>query len=156
MARRISRYELGAWLVKRNPAAGFELPKAGAVVQSWCVVPGYRSELMARGDRVILWVSGDGRRMARGIWGLGTVTGPVDQEPPVDQHGRAKVVVPLELAVLGQGVPAGELVAAGITDLEVQRMPQGSNPSWVSKEQLARLLPLLPPWPECRAANSAQ
>ena len=148
MARRISRDGLGAWLLKRNPATVFELPEAGRVAESWCVVPGYRSELMARGDKVILWVSGDGRRMVRGSWGLGTVTGPVDQEPSVDEHASAKLVVPVELVVLGQGVPAGELVAAGITQLEVQRMPQGSNPSWVSKEQLARLLPLLPPWPD--------
>jgi hypothetical protein len=27
-------------------------------------------------------------------------------------------------------------------------MPQGSNPSWVSKEQLGRLEPLLKEWPE--------
>jgi hypothetical protein len=143
MTRTITRDNLGAWLVKRNPDTGSELPRAGGeVVESLCVVPGYRSDLMAPGDRVILWVSGNGRRMTRGIWGLGHVTGPVEV--------AGKLAVPVAIDVLEEPLPAGEILAAGITDLEVHRMPQGSNPSWVSKEQLARLLPLLPPWPDDR------
>jgi hypothetical protein len=39
-------------------------------------------------------------------------------------------------------------VAAGITDLEVQTQAQMSNPSWVTKEQLAAIEHLLDDWPE--------
>jgi len=145
MAPTITGDNLGAWLVKGNPETSSDLPSwiqvGGTVVRSWCVVPGYRAEMMAAGDRVILWVSGNGRRVARGIWGMGHVTGPVEEMGP-------KPSVPLHLPLLDQPVPAHDLVAAGITDLEVQRMPQGSNPSWASRHQLARLMPLVPPWPD--------
>lgn len=50
---------------------------------------------------------------------------------------------------------AVELVAAGITDLEVQIQAQTSNPSWVSKEQLVRLESLVGEWTdevECEEA----
>ena len=36
-------------------------------------------------------------------------------------------------------------IRTGIDDLEVQRQPQGSNPSWVSMQQWARLQRVLPP-----------
>jgi len=45
-------------------------------IGSWTVSRNYRSRMMADGQRVILWATGDGRRIARGIWGLGYVTGP--------------------------------------------------------------------------------
>jgi hypothetical protein len=45
-------------------------------------------------------------------------------------------------------VTAAGTNGTGITDLEVQEIAQMSNPSWVSKEQLARLEPLLEEWPE--------
>jgi hypothetical protein len=144
MARSITRDNLGAWLLKANPESGSPVTRwieqGGKVVESWCVVPGYRSELMIAGDKVVLWVSGNGRRVARGIWGLGHVTAPVDDT-------GHELSVPLELPLLAEPVPAEDLVAAGITDLEVQRMPQGSNPSWLTAQQLTRLTPLLPPWP---------
>ncbi|MEU4196726.1 hypothetical protein AB0E69_32810 [Kribbella sp. NPDC026611] len=144
MSRSITRDNLGAWLLKANPESGSPVARwikqGGKVVESWCVVPGYRSELMTPEDKVVLWVSGNGRRVARGIWGLGRVIAPVDG------NGH-EVRVQLKLPLLAEPVPAEDLVAAGITDLEVQRIPQGSNPSWLSAEQLARLAPLLPPWP---------
>jgi len=145
MTRSITRENLGAWLVKADPESGSHLSRwveeGGKVVGSWCVVRGYRSELMAPGDKILLWVSGNGRRVPRGIWGLGHVTGPVDDTGP-------RPAVPLDLPLLDEAVPAEDLLAAGITDLEVQRMPQGSNPSWISKGQLTRLTPLLPAWPK--------
>ncbi|WP_426242387.1 hypothetical protein [Nocardioides sp. LHG3406-4] len=146
MARTITRDNLGAWLIKAAPDTGIDLPaiveRGGQRVTSRCVARGYRSRLMAEGDVVLLWVSGDGRRLARGIWGVGHVVGPVHDDGD-DTIGGSEV--PLDIPLLADAVPAGALVAAGIDDLEVQRMPQGSNPSWVSKEQLARIAPLLPP-----------
>jgi len=41
-------------------------------------------------------------------------------------------------------VTVTDLRARGITDLEVQKIPQGANPSWLTKPQLAALDELLP------------
>ena len=159
MARTVDRDRLGAWLLKANPAVwdlrGF-LDSGERRLTSWAVQPGYRSALMRPGDRVLFWVSGDGRSgFARGVWGLGTVIAPAepwqDAEPGfwTDQgsrHGvRARVEV--DIALLADPVPATELRAAGIGDLEVQRQPFGANPSFVSAAQLEQLSDLLPPWP---------
>ena len=111
---------------------------------------------MQPGDRVLFWVSGDGRGgFARGIWGLGTVLAPAEPWHDAErgfwtdegsrQGVRARVEV--DIALLDQPVPVAELRGAGVTDLEVQRQPFAANPSYVSPEQLARLADLLPDWP---------
>lgn len=144
MPRAIDDSNLGAWMIKCNPAVS-DLPAAAdgrvALVDSWCVRPGYRAEMMAAGQRVVLWVSGDGRRLARGIWGLGWVRGPVREVGP------SSLAVPVWVPLLDEPLTVAELRSAGVLDLEVQRVPQGANPSWVSREQLAVLDRLLPAWP---------
>ena len=170
MTRAVAREQLGAWLLKANPAVwdlrGF-LNTGERRLTSWAVQPGYRSGLMRPGDRVLFWVSGDGRSgFPRGIWGLGTVTAPAeswqDAEPGFwtderSRHGvRARVEV--DVTLLEDPVPAEHLLAAGIEDLEVQRQPFGANPSFVSAVQLERMADLLPPWPppaESRGAESS-
>lgn len=156
----IDESNLGAWLLKCNPAV-YDLRAAVEAgidhVDSWSVRPGYRAEMMAPGQRAVLWVSGDGSRLARGIWGVGWVRGSV-REPGPDSEGAAywadrgarsavRLAVPLWIPVLEEPVTVEEIRAAGVLDLEVLRMPQGSNPSWVSKRQLAVLESLLPDWP---------
>lgn len=153
MARVITEATLGAWLLKCDPELNPDLVRqvdepGTHVIRRWCVADGYRSRMMAPGDRVVLWVSGDGRLLERGIWGVGRVTGEARDRPGVHGRGTAmEVALDVPLVRRGAEVPAAELVAAGIADLEVQRQPFMSNPSWVSREQLARLEPLLPPWP---------
>jgi hypothetical protein len=155
VAQAIDRDNLGAWLLKANPAlwdvSGF-LADVGNQIRSWAVQPGYRSRLMTPGDRVLFWVSGDGRSgLARGIWGDGRVVGPaedwVDAEAGFwrDHNARAAVRarVRVEITFLEEPVTATELRARGLTDLEVLRIPQGANPSWVSRAQLAVLDELL-------------
>lgn len=153
---RIRGDDLGAWLIKCQPKVNVEL--AGAIrggnpppVTRWCVADNYRSRMMAPGDRAVLWVSGDGRQVARGIWGLGWVTGPVRPMAGERPGSAAKLEVPLDVPLLASGLPAEEIRAAGLTDLEVLRQPQGSNPSWVSKGQLAALAGLLGEWPRVPA-----
>jgi uncharacterized protein DUF3883 len=110
---------------------------------------------------VILWASGNGRRMARGIWGTGYVTGLVQDAIPhaadadevgywLNEEARLAVTnsIDVDIPLFDTPVTDAELRAAGVDDLEVQRQPQGSNPSWVSKAQLARLEALLPDWPD--------
>jgi hypothetical protein len=164
-ARRITEDNLGAWLIKCDPTSKYNLPaaiEAGLdVVDNWSVVDNYRSRMMKPGDKVILWVSGNGRLMGRGIWGLGRVTGYVkdtiyeELQPGVEtfwysEEDRLAVTndIDLDIPLFDEALTAEEIAAAGITDLEVQEIAQMSNPSWVSKEQLARLEPLLKEWPE--------
>ncbi|NYJ02955.1 hypothetical protein HNR19_003653 [Nocardioides thalensis] len=158
MATTIDEGNLGAWLLKCNPAV-YDLRAAVDAgvdyVDSWSVRPGYRAEMMAPGQKAVLWVSGDGTRMARGIWGVGWVRGrvrPADAEGAgfwTDQGARRSVrmAIALWIPVLAEPVTVKEIRAAGVTDLEVLRMPQGSNPSWISQAQLAVLEHLLPEWP---------
>ncbi len=62
-----------------------------------------------------------------------------------DDHVRAAVRarVRVNITFLDEPVTADELRARGMTDLEVLRIPQGANPSWVSRAQLAILDELL-------------
>lgn len=160
--RAIAEDNLGAWVIKCDPEAKFDLP--GAIedgletIETWSVVPGYRSDMMAPNDKIILWVSGNSRRMTRGIWGVGRVTGAVEPEDHdgyfsdlgywLDRDAREAVelFVPVDIALFDEAVSAEDIKAAGIDDLEVFRSAQGSNPSWVSKDQLDRLEALLPEW----------
>lgn len=165
MANLITEENLGAWLLKCDPTSKFDLPAAMAdgvdTVTEWSVVPGYRSEMMAPGDKVVFWVSGDSRIMTRGIWGIGHVTDYVQDSVPddlqmgdvnywKDEEARLAVElsIPVDVPLFDEPLSALDLRAAGIVNLEVQRLAQGSNPSWVSKEQLARLEALLSAWPD--------
>ncbi len=136
MAQAVDRERLGAWLLRCDPtrtplASRFQLP-----VGSWCVADNYRSRLMQPDDAVLLWVSGRDRHFVRGIWARGRITAS-------PEHSEDGLRVGLELALRAEPLATdAELRAAGVTDLEVQRMPQGSNPSWVSREQLEQILAL--------------
>src|SRR4051812_46911364 len=119
--------------------------ETGHRITRWCVARNYRSRMMRPGQQVIFWVSGDGRRLARGIWGVGRVVGPA-RETVAESDPRAAVYeVALDVPLLppGQEISAADLVAVGITDLEVQRQAFMSNPSWVSRRQLAAVQRLL-------------
>jgi hypothetical protein len=159
VAQTVDRDRLGAWLLKCNPTAwdlrGF-LNSGERRLTSWSVRPGYRSALMAPGDRVLFWVSGDGRQgFARGLWGHGWVAAEAEPWSEGDQgfwrtadgHHAIQARVELDVALLEEPVTDAELRAAGVRDLEVQRQPFAANPSWVSRDQLGVVTDLLPPWP---------
>lgn len=165
MARMITEDNLGAWLIKCDPKAKYDLPKAIEagleVVDNWSVTDNYRSRMMTPGHKVILWVSGDGRFMERGIWGIGWVSGyaqdivPEDLEPGEDsfwndEEARLAVTndIDVYIPLFDEAVTAADIEAAGVTDLEVQTMAANSNPSWVSKQQLITLEHLVGEWPD--------
>jgi hypothetical protein len=50
----------------------------------------------------------------------------------------------MDIPIFASALTDADLRAAGIGDLEVQRMPAGSNPSWVSKQQWEAIEVLLP------------
>ena len=156
MPRPITQQNLGAWLLRCNPKNEPELPRlvaGGHRITRWCVADNYRSQMMAAGDPIVFWVSGDGRLLVRGIWGIGHVVGAgvfdslPDEHRSLSQSGtepseRPKVDV--DIPLLSAGISDGMLRAAGIDNLEVQLQPQGSNPSWISVVQLAQLAQLVP------------
>ncbi|KRE43712.1 EVE domain-containing protein [Knoellia sp. Soil729] len=153
MARLITDEKLGAWLLKCDPEANPELrhrveSPGAVVVRTWCVANTYRSRMMKPGDRAVLWISGNGRRLTRGIWGVGWVTGDI-QQGRADAPPASLGDVPLDIPLFEKGaeVSSTALVGAGITDLEVQLQPRMSNPSWVTREQLSRMETLLGSWP---------
>lgn len=165
----VTETNLGAWLLRCNPKV-WNLPAAiedgDDRITGWSVVDNYRSRMMRPGHKVVLWVSGTSSRLSRGIWGLGHITGEVEDEPPDVAHAdevgywlndgvRLGVTnsIDVDIVLMTKPLTDVELRAAGISDLEVQRQPQFSNPSWVSKEQLARITSLLPSWPGVSAGG---
>ena len=166
MERAISAGNLGAWLIKCDPLVwdfpGFVDDGNDLIDETWSLHQNYRSDMMQPGDRILFWLSGTQSRFPRGIWGAGYVIGEAggvagfaDDEGEfgywLDEDARLAVryCVPVYIPLrLDAPVTDAGLRAAGIDDLEVQRMPSGSNPSWVSVDQLAKLEGLLGAWPE--------
>ncbi|NUQ31625.1 MAG: EVE domain-containing protein, partial [Dermatophilaceae bacterium] len=80
--RAVERERLGAWVLKCNPSLWdlrALLDTGERRLTSWAVHPSYRTRLVAPGDRVLFWVSGDGRDgLHRGVWGLGPTVSEVE------------------------------------------------------------------------------
>jgi hypothetical protein len=140
--RRVTLDNLGAWLIKGN-ADRVDLAGRFArdpTVESWCVQPSYRTELMRASQRVVFWASGSRGRLTYGVWGIGRLTGG-----PQPSGGRWSV--PLDLVVWA---PPDRLDRARLrddgrlADLEVFRQPQGSNPSYLTMAQFDALREHLP------------
>ncbi|MEU4391698.1 EVE domain-containing protein [Kribbella sp. NPDC023855] len=139
-SQRVTQENFGSWIMKCNPAVSNlpELIEHG--VSSWCVQKTYRTRLFEPGQPVLLWVSGSARATpAPGIWATGHVTGPADWRPSSSGE-PPKYVVPLTLDFLPQPIPRALLVThPALTDLEVLRQPQMSNPSFATRSQYAAL-----------------
>ena len=131
--RAITKESLGAWLVKASGAAPStrEHVRAGFTgVGTWCVRPTYRTDLVAAGQPVLLWVSGSEPGLPAGIHARGRTTGPASDG-----------VMPMVLVPLDQPLLRAELVGhPDLAALEVLRMPAGSNPSYVTPGQLEVLV----------------
>jgi hypothetical protein len=137
--------DVACWVLKRRP--GESDPRAawrdGAQVTGSCLFPTYRVELMAPGQRCLLWLSG---RRDPGVVGVGTLAdhprprdlgeGPPGPDP--DGPDRARLYVAVDLHLLAAGIPRSELAEdPRFAGAEVLRMPAGSNPSFLTGEQLA-------------------
>ncbi|HYN94890.1 MAG TPA: hypothetical protein VES42_13660 [Pilimelia sp.] len=136
--RLVTAETLGAWLLKCNADASDVASRpAGHRIDRWCVLPGYRSALMAAGQRVVFWVSGSRRRLPYGIWGVGRLAGAAAMGPAGDGPGT-RLSVPLDLVLLGDAhrVRRDELRAdPRFAGLEVLRQPQAGNPSFLTVAQ---------------------
>ncbi|RKN47890.1 hypothetical protein [Micromonospora endolithica] len=142
--RRVTIEDLGAWLLKGN-ADRVDLTARFARdprVDSWCVRPGYRADLMRTGDPVVFWASGSRGRLPYGVWGVGRVAGP-----PFAGDPGAAWTVPLDLTVLDEArrVRRTALRADGrLAGAEVFRQPMAANPSWLTVAEFAALRTHLP------------
>ncbi len=132
---------LGAWLIKSSPHASpvAELLRTDfATVTQRCLRPSYRADVVASGQPVLFWVSGNDQRHPAGIYGQGHTTGPAQVE-------GGELVMPVRLTRLDPPIPRRELREhPRLSQLEVIRMAAGSNPSFVTREELGELARLYP------------
>ncbi len=136
-ARALTPATLGAWLLKATgsaPSTRAHVRAGFAGVDTWCVQPTYRTDLVEAGQPVLLWVSGNEREHPAGIYASGRTTGPAEAG-----------VVPVALSPVAHPLLRTELTGhPDLADMEVLRVPAGSNPSFVTPAQLRVLVELCP------------
>jgi hypothetical protein len=137
----VSEATLGAWLVKARPDA---LPVAEVVrtgfetITQRCVRPSYRTELIREGQPVLLWVSGRDRKHPAGVYAHGHTIGSVGFD-------GSELAMPVRLRAVEPAIRRDELLSLpGLAEIEVLRMPAGSNPSYLDREQYRALLEAFP------------
>lgn len=140
-SRAVTPESLGAWVLKASPRVGAveELVATGfRSVTARCVRPTYRAGLVAAGQPVLFWVSGGLARIPAGIYARGRTTGPATvSEAEAEEPG---LVMPVRLEALATPVLRRELLAHPVLRaIEVLRMPAGSNPSFLTRDQVAEL-----------------
>ncbi|MCO1594869.1 EVE domain-containing protein [Micromonospora sp. RHAY321] len=161
--RLVTVENLGAWMLKCNPEvwdlAAF-VADGGETIDRWSVVPSYRTALMAEGQQVLFWVTGQGRAYPEpGLWGWGRVLGPAGYVDTSDedqgywsddnQRRQSKHFVPVDIQLFEEPIHRATLKGSRrLAALEVFRQPQMGNPLAVTKAELAVLGKLLPPQPE--------
>ena len=135
--RALTEDSLGAWLIKARgaePATRLHVESSFAEVTTRCVRPSYRTGLVRSGQRVLLWISGNEPGLPAGIHAQGRTVGVA-----------ADGVIPVELSALPVPLLRNELSGhPELSSMEVLRMPAGSNPSYVTRDQLAVLAELCP------------
>ncbi len=134
---------LGAWLIKVNPKSSPVdefLRTDFATVTTRCVQPTYRLDEVAPGQAVLFWISGDDKRHPAGLYAQGHTTGlprPALDGPRLD--------LPVRLTNLDPPVLSRELLEhPRLSQLEVLKVPAGSNPSYLTRDQLDELRSLYP------------
>ena len=140
-SRAVTRETLGAWLLKSSPDSSpvdeFLRTELGTVTER-CIRPSYRADVVVAGQPVRLWVSGHDDVHPAGLYAQGRTTGPAQRE--ADQ-----LAMPVRLSGIDPPVLRRELLAHRLlSQLEVIRMAAGSNPSFLTREQLRELGRLYP------------
>ena len=134
----VTRESLGAWLIKAAPGAlpiAEHLGTGFRALTTRCVRRSYRADLVESGQPVLLWVSGADRTFPAGIYASGRTTGRVG--PGEDDAG---LVMPVDLRAVVPPVRRAEVLAhPTLSQIEVVRMPAGSNPSYLDRAQLQAL-----------------
>ena len=152
-AQKVTPETLGAWLLKADPEVwDIErwISEGAADIDDWSVQHNYRSRMMENGQLVFLWVSGQGKKLAPGIWGVGHVTGRSDWGIPdgywLDEEAaaRAEYFAKVRISLMDQPLERAVLKAHPLLGhIEVFRQPNGSNPSYLTIDETDALLELL-------------
>lgn len=151
MGRRLESQDIGAWILRCNPALFPEvrrLIETGGPVDNWRIVDNYRQRLIERGQRVYFYIGGNDRRTPPGIYGVGTIDGGPcggrnsDGWAEATDRGRAGLFVPVDVHGLRRRCTRDQLRAA-VPDLEMFRAPQMGNPIVVRPEEDAAILRLV-------------
>lgn len=161
----VSESNLGAWLLTCNPKH-YNLPQeiddGETHVGSWSVVDNYRSRMFEPGQRALLWMAGPENGAApRGIWGIGYIDGELSATDGMrgrywSDDAKAAAVrwyvnTDIEILDPDERIHVEELRSVpGLADIEIIRQPQTSNPSWVTKEELALIESAFLEWPEAQ------
>jgi hypothetical protein len=144
---KVSLDNLGAWLLKGNADRADLIGRFARdpAVSRWCLQRSYRLDLMRAGQPVLFWASGSRRRdVAYGVWGLGRLAGPPEQDP----DGGWSVPLDLTIADPAEWLPRVTLREdPRLAGLEVLRQPQAANPSFADADQFAAILEQLKPQP---------
>jgi hypothetical protein len=103
-----------------------------------CVRRSYRLDLMAPGDRCVLWLSGPRQP---GVHAVGRLV-----SAPADDAQVEGPTVAVELELLPRPVLRNQLrEQRAFARAEVVRMAAGSNPSYLTSDQLAEVVALAGP-----------
>lgn len=156
-ARAVTRESLGAWLLKGSPEVhpvGEHVRSTFSTITSRCVRPTYRTDLIEAGQPVLFWISGHDPCTPAGIYAQGQTTGRAQDAGTVDRWieeadpGERTLVMPVELEPVEPPVLRSEIAEHPLLEqIEVMKMAAGSNPSFLSCEQLRALRSR---WPQVR------
>jgi hypothetical protein len=140
---RLTSSSVGSWVIKtRTP------PRQ--IVPGWlagqhqivrrCLRPSYRSELMAAGQRCLLWLSGP---TEPGVHAIGTLSSPAEL---VTTSEGPQLEIDIKFQLLEVVVPRADWKADPVlAKAELMRMPAGANPSFLTPAMFSALAGLLPP-----------
>jgi hypothetical protein len=155
----ITHQSLGAWLIKgsRDVYPVDDLVRTRfATVTSWSLRKTYRTRLIESGQPVLFWISGEDDEHPAGIYAQGYTSGRafagVADSDWVDvaERGKKRLFMPVELKLLDSPILRTEILDHPVlSQIEVVKMPAGSNPSFLSKTDLQELRRM---WPHVTVA----
>lgn len=147
--RAITHENFGAWLIKgsRDVYPVDKLVRTRfSTVEGWSLRPTYRTDLIERGQAVLFWISGDDDQHPAGIYAAGRTTGGAWKDVADDrwvkeaERGTPKLFMPVELGPVSPPVLRAEIMLHPVlSQIEVVKMAAGSNPSFLTREELSAL-----------------
>jgi hypothetical protein len=151
--QKLSRTNVGAWVVKCNPQGVWdyfqEIDDSGRTEGSvddggWTLGKTYRNELLHKEDLVVLWVGGTRESGIHEIgWITNTVyTDTIDDNYLIDEYRRGKPVdtIPFRTLLLDGFVARADMKAdSALRDCEPLRAPRGANPSYLTPAETSAL-----------------
>jgi len=143
---RLSRGEVGAWVLKGNPAvwdyraalAAVDRRPGVVTAHAWTVGVTHRARLIEPGDPMVVWITGPDEP---GIYEIGLATGRVGTcrvgtGSTDGAQGATSDVVPIASVLLSAHVPRDDLRADPVLrGAEQFRIPLIRNPTYLTPEQ---------------------